>query len=287
MEIELVDNQSRKLCDAIEPVIAQSAESRIAVAYVSIRGLKMLEPAFHQCLERGGYLEFLVGLDPSATDPQALWTLYQLSRDKSRVALYCLAELDPPAVYHPKLYLFKERDTATILLGSSNLTEGGLKNNIEVNVLIRAGIDEEIVSDSYAVYNSLKFHPGRIQPDEEFLGLYEEMCSVRRKYEQSLPANTRIHQLRSRFYEKVASLHRPVPTERDLWGWQKLVYTRLPEGQFRTSDIYRFEEEFKKYYPGNKHIRAKIRQVLQQLRNLGLIQHTAKGTWVKRDSHHC
>ncbi|MCX7767201.1 MAG: phospholipase D-like domain-containing protein [Candidatus Sumerlaeia bacterium] len=281
MEIELIDNQSCKLFNVIEPVIAQSEECRIAVAYVSIRGLKILEPAFYRCLERGGCLEFLVGLDPSGTDPRALWTLYQLSQNKPQVALYCLAELDPPAVYHPKLYLFKVGDTVTILLGSSNLTEGGLKNNIEVNVLIRAGADEEIVSDSYAVYNSLKFHPGRVQPDEEFLSLYEEMCSVRIKYEQSLPANMQIHQLRSRFNEKVASLHRPVPTERDLFGWQKLVYLRLPEGQFRTCDIYQFEEDFKKYYPGNKHIRAKIRQVLQQLRDLGLIKHTAKGTWAK------
>lgn len=281
MEIELIDNQSSKVLDTVEPVIAQSEECRIAVAYISSRGLKMLEPALRQCLERGGCLEFLVGLDPSGTDPQALWNLYRLSQDNPRVALYCLAKLDPSAVYHPKLYLFNERDAVTILLGSSNLTEGGLKKNIEVNVLIRARLDEEIVSDSYAVYNSLKFHPGRIQPDEEFLCLYEEMCAVRRKYERSLSTNAHVHQLRSRFDEKVASLHRPVPTERDLFGWQKLVYIRLPEGQFRTGDIYRFEEDFRKYYPGNKHIRAKIRQVLQQLRDLGLIQHTAKGTWLK------
>jgi len=281
MEIELVDNVSRKLLYALQPTIEQSEEVKIAVAYVSIQGLALLESAIRQCLEKGGYTEFLVGLDLSVTDPQALWALYRMSQAEPNLACYCLTELGPSVVYHPKLYVVKAGDTVTIVVGSSNLTEGGLKQNVEVNALIRAKAGEEIVSDIYAVYNSLKFHPKRIKPDEEFLSLYEDMYSARRKRERSSTIDPLFAQLTSRFQRKVASLHRPVPTMGDLFGWQRLVFMRLPEGQFKTHDIYQFEEEFRSYYPENRNIRAKIRQILQQLRDLGMIQHVARETWFK------
>lgn len=279
MEIQLLDNLSNKLVDAVSPVLTESEDARIAVAFVSMQGLELLGPAIQRCLDRRGYMEFLVGLDLSVTDPQALRTLYQWSRDNANVACYCLTELGPSVVYHPKLYVFRTAEQVSFAVGSSNLTEGGLRQNIEVNVLIRAHADEEIVSDVYAVYNALKFHPKRVEPDEEFVALYEEMCSA----QQSGPARdgTRLKRLTSRFREKVATLHTPTPRPGDLVGWQRLVFNRLPEGQFRTRDLYQFEEEFQSHYPENRNIRAKIRQVLQQLRDLGLIRHVARETWVK------
>lgn len=281
MRIELVDNISRKLVDVILPAIEQSQECRIAVAFVSAGGFSLVEPAFRQCLQKGGYAEFLVGLDLSATDPQALWTLYQISQTEPNMACYCFSELGISAVYHPKLYVMKASDMATILVGSSNLTEGGLRENVEVNALILAEPGEEIVSDTYAVYNSLKFHPRRVEPDQEFLSLYEEMHSLRRRHDGAIGRNSCFRQLKSRFQEKAASLHRPVLTTGDLFGWQKLVFERLPDGQFKTRDIYQFEEEFRNCYPENRNIRAKIRQVLQQLRDLKILRHVARETWIK------
>lgn len=281
MKIRVVDNVSCKLLDVIQPSIEQSEECRIAVAYLSMRGVGLIESAIRRCLENGGYVEFLVGLDLSVTDPKALWTLYQMSQVGLNISCYCLTELGPSVVYHPKLYVVKTEDVVTIVIGSSNLTEGGLKQNVEVNALIQAKAYEEIVSDVYAVYNSLKFHPKRISPDEEFLSLYEQMYSARRNQEQSVARDTHFRQLTSQFQKKAASLHRPVPTARDLFGWQKLVFERLPEGRFRTSDLYKFEDEFSSYYPENRNVRAKIRQILQQLRDLGIIKHVARETWVK------
>ncbi len=280
MEIELVDNLSRNLLEALQPAIEESEECKVAIAYVSSGGFSLLQSAIRKCVAKGGYVEFLVGLDLSATDVQALWSLYQLSQAEQNVACYCLTELGPSVVYHPKLYVIKVGDAVTISIGSSNLTEGGLKRNVEVNALIKAKADEELVSEIYAVYNSLKFHPKRIKPDEEFLSLYEEIYSARRKQERFAERDADFRQLRSTFQEKVASLRRPVPTPRDLFGWQKLVFEKLPHGQFRTSDIYPFEEEFRSHYPENRYIRAKIRQILQQLRDIGMIRHVGRETWV-------
>ncbi len=281
MEIQLLDNLSRKLEGAISSALVEAEDSRMAVAFVSAQGLQLLEPSIRRCLERAGYVEFLVGLDLSVTDPQALRTLHRWSQDYGNVACYCLTELGPSVVYHPKLYVFRAGEEVRFVVGSSNLTEGGLRQNIEVNALVRAHASEEVVSDVYAVYNSLKFHPKRVEPDEEFVALYEEMFSARERKGRSVAGDARFQRLASRFREKVGTLRRPIPTPRDLVGWQRLVFLSLPEGPFRTRDVYQFEEEFRSHYPQNQNIRAKIRQVLQQLRDLGLIQHVARETWVK------
>lgn len=282
VEVELVDNSARKLLDTIRPVMAQSDDCRIAVAYVSFRGLELLDPAIRECLERGGCIEFLVGLDLLVTDPQALWSLHRMSQaEPNNVAYFCLSDLGPSAVYHPKLYVLKSGDAVTMVIGSSNLTEGGLRQNVEVNALLRATTQDEITSDVYGVYNSLKFHPKRIRPDEEFLAFYEEAHAARARGERLVRRESRLRELTSRLQAKGASLSHPVPTKKDLFGWQKLVFERLPEGPFRTSDLYRFEEEFRHQYPANQNIRAKARQILQQLEDLRLVRHLRKGWWIR------
>lgn len=281
VKIELVDNISRRVLDSIVPAIAQSDECRIAVAFMSSAGLSLLEPALRECLGRGGYAEFLVGLDLSATEPDALCALHRMAKTAKNAAWYCFPDLKRAALYHPKLYLMRAAGTATILVGSSNLTEGGLKSNIEVNALIRAQIDEEVVSDTYEVYNSLKFHKLRRVPSEELLSAYREIWSLRRKHEEMAAKDPAYRNLMSRFGREASALQRPVPTRNDLFGWQRLVFEKLPQGRFKTRDMYQFEQEFSRAYPENRNIRAKVRQVLQQLRDMNLVAHVARETWVK------
>jgi len=282
MKTQLVDNLPVKLSDAVAPAIGNSIESRIAVAFISVGGISLIEASLKECLRRGGSAEFLVGLDLSVTEPNALWTLFSMAKVESNLRCYCFTKLGPAAAYHPKLYIATSEDSATIVIGSSNLTAGGLGRNIEVNILIRADLEEEIVSDTYAVYDRLKFHPHRVEPDEELLAFYEELYALKRKQERTLRRASQLAQLESRFKDKAASLQSPTPTARDLFGWQRLVFERLPKGQFSTHDVYKLEEQLASHYPENKNVRAKIRPILQQLRDLKLIEHTARGTWVRK-----
>jgi type II restriction enzyme len=64
-------------------------------------------------------------------------------------------------------------------------------------------------------------------------------------------------------------------------GWVKLVYDHLPEREFTTNQVYENEPEFSRFYPENRTIRAKIRQQLQVLRDMGLIKHIGKSRWIK------
>ncbi|NMC11747.1 MAG: hypothetical protein GYA34_02565 [Chloroflexi bacterium] len=82
--------------------------------------------------------------------------------------------------------------------------------------------------------------------------------------------------------EKEKSLQKPFISPINLSGWQKIIFQYLPEKEFTTDEMYRYVEEFKKNYPDNKHIEAKIRQILQQLRDLGFIIHLGQGRWMQR-----
>lgn len=55
----------------------------------------------------------------------------------------------------------------------------------------------------------------------------------------------------------------------------------LPSPVFTNEAIYVFEPELAKLYPGNRHIRDKIRQQLQVLRDRGLLKQPRRGVWVR------
>lgn len=56
---------------------------------------------------------------------------------------------------------------------------------------------------------------------------------------------------------------------------------RIPNNDFSLVDIYKFEEHFQKLYPKNRHIKEKIREQLQLLRNKNMIEFIGRGKYKK------
>lgn len=54
----------------------------------------------------------------------------------------------------------------------------------------------------------------------------------------------------------------------------------LGKGSFSLHELYEFEPQLKERHPNNGNVKAKIRQQLQVLRNLGMIRFSGKGTYV-------
>jgi HKD family nuclease len=277
----MVDNVERDTASVLVPAVATANDIRIAVAFVSRDGLSQIMPSIRTTLEAGTYVEFLVGMDPRATDPSAIKDLYALSRETSQASLFCFASRNTSAIYHPKMYLARDSQTATAIIGSSNLTRRGLKTNIEANVVIKDAVHAEIVSEIYSTYNRLKYHPHRVIPDDEFINLFIDLCRIEKSQEHRLAKTPGLRELRETLIRKADKLQRPKPTRTDLVGWLELVYDALPEGKFTNQDIYAYKEEFSQHYPQNLNIEAKIRQQLQVLYKLGFIEHPNKGVWRK------
>jgi HKD family nuclease len=269
------------MVSVLSPLIEHTSDLRIAVAFASRQGLKIIEAPLSTAVKKGAAVEFLVGLDMRSTEPEALQALLELSRKSANAALYCYASVSAPGIYHPKLYLSRTADAFASIVGSSNLTEGGLKKNVEVNVLIEADVSDEIVSDIYSTYNRLKFQPDRVAPDDEFLALYAQLCQREKEEQHKVVRDRSSRRLLRDFSEKAKSLRRPTPSRRDLVGWLELVYDALPEGEFTNRQVYEYEGEFQRHYPENLNVRAKVRQQLQVLRDMGFIQHVATGRWRK------
>jgi type II restriction enzyme len=85
-------------------------------------------------------------------------------------------------------------------------------------------------------------------------------------------------EVRDRF-RKVKPLSELSVTER---GWTLDILNlvrRLGSVEFSNEHVYAFERELETLHPGNRHIRDKIRQQLQVLRDRGFLLHLARNRW--------
>jgi len=57
------------------------------------------------------------------------------------------------------------------------------------------------------------------------------------------------------------------------------IVQSLGKREFKTSDLYEFVRHFEELHPDNRHVKDKIRQQLQVLRDKGLLMQVERGVW--------
>ena len=156
---------------------------------------------------------------------------------------------------HAKIYIF---DTAAVVT-SANLTQRGLIGNEEYGVLIS---DEKLLAEISRDFenlfkNSSKIHNQWISFVKKIL---DSVSPVQKKlqieFEREVPPDEEI-------------------VAETLSGWMKEVYhviNKLPDDDFSLSSMYDYTGHFSNLYPENQHIHEKIRQTLQYLRDMGLVE---------------
>ncbi len=283
MKIKLTDNVTNNLLDTLRSLFPKANEIKLGIAFVKYSGFSLVEDSIRECLKNGGRAEFVLGLDFRTTEPKVLRILDTMAKSGLSIKLLCFSDpsVNDTALYHPKIYLIRKRDQFVISIGSSNLTSGGLKDNAEVNAIIEASAKEKIVSDIYAVYNRFKFQRNAFEPNLAYIERYEEVYEIVRKKSSEALKERRTENRIKDLKERERILPKPKPGGTELLGWQKLVYEKLPGGTFQTGAMYIYEKEFQQFYPENRHIRDKVRQILQQLRDLGLLKHISTNKWIK------
>jgi type II restriction enzyme len=83
-------------------------------------------------------------------------------------------------------------------------------------------------------------------------------------------------------FSRIRKLAEVPPTLR---GWTLDVLStirKLGRVQFSLQELYQLEPELQRLHPRNQNVRPKIRQQLQVLRNLGLIEFTSPGNYAVR-----
>lgn len=100
---------------------------RAAVAFVKRSGTRHIATAL-EAFARIGHVEIIAGIDHHGTSSEGLRDLLNAVLPKGRVIVF---HNPLPHTFHPKIYLFKSLTAADVIIGSGNLTEGGLFTNYE------------------------------------------------------------------------------------------------------------------------------------------------------------
>lgn len=80
-------------------------------------------------------------------------------------------------------------------------------------------------------------------------------------------------------FQRVKPL-KEIPVKQRGWTLDVLnIVRRLGKSEFANDDVYAFTRELEKLHPDNRHVRDKIRQQLQVLRDTKLLIHVSSGVW--------
>lgn len=115
-------------------------EFRAAVAFVKRSGTKHIRDALDAFSARGAGVRISAGIDAGGTSSEGLSDLISAVGGRGNIFVFKNAG---SSTFHPKVYLFRNDTAAEIVVGSGNLTEGGLFTNYEASLLLSLDLAHE------------------------------------------------------------------------------------------------------------------------------------------------
>jgi hypothetical protein len=179
---------------------------------------------------------------------------------------------------HAKLFIFDDQAIIT----SGNLTPGGLRNNLEYGVLVNKKVDD-IKKDYLDIFDNPEYPEITLDIVDKAKAILDSVPKEKQKgiriSEKSLfEAVINDENIDERFDGGIASIVSNLsPWERDVFG----CLGKIAHDVFELDEAYSFESYLNSLHPNNQNIKAKIRQQLQYLRDLGLIEFVQPGLYKK------
>jgi hypothetical protein len=180
---------------------------------------------------------------------------------------------------HAKTYIF---DSERAIITSANLTLGGLQNNYECGILL---YDSATVSQLRTDFLQI------FEDEEKVSTVTEEILSTTEGIIAKVPKEKRI-----KFEKSEKDLFPKYEPEDDLYdggvttivdtlsGWRLdtfNVVSKITANIFKLDQVYDYKQHLQELHPENRNVEAKIRQQLQELRDLGLIEFLGGGVYRK------
>lgn len=116
----------------------QWTEFRGAVAFAKRSGTQHLTGAL-EAFDQRAAIRLSLGIDFYGTSQEALTDLLH-AISHGQVWVY---HNSGPSTFHPKVYLFKKAAAAELVVGSGNLTQGGLFTNYEASLAIKLDLNKQ------------------------------------------------------------------------------------------------------------------------------------------------
>jgi HKD family nuclease len=139
-------NLSDTLLEALDGKYGQFHSFQAAVAFAKLSGVQILEEPLRRFSQNGGYVRIAIGIDQFGTSSEALAKLFDSVGSSGQI--WINHDSRPYITFHPKIYLFEGMDTALVIIGSGNLTQGGLQTNDEassINILDLSNSDDQSI----------------------------------------------------------------------------------------------------------------------------------------------
>jgi len=156
MIVDLLQNSDASFCDAIQDALGWADSAYMGTAYGTYGAFAMLRNPFELFLRRNGKLRTLLDIEEFVTEKKLIEELATIPGDSE-----CKVFIRPNVSrrhsaghYHPKFYLFENSESYRVIIGSSNFTMGGMKNNIECNLSL-SGVPDALFKEFRAFFNDL------------------------------------------------------------------------------------------------------------------------------------
>lgn len=181
------------------------------------------------------------------------------------------------AKLHSKIYLF---DNEKAVVTSGNLTDGGLERNFEYGVFIdNKVLIAQICNDFDALANNENTGTVKLSDIETVRNI---LATIPKAASVKLPS----YRIADESPEQLSDIVEfPIESfSKTLIGWKLDVFdclNNIPKQHFTLANVYPFENQLKEKHPLNNNVKDKIRQQLQALRDLGLVEFLGDGKYKK------
>lgn len=153
-------SSEKRLLDVIKEELVDADEFYIASAFISPGPLNQLARSFEAFKHNGGKIKILTSIMNNFNHPDHLKTICE--KDMELRVFYPNAEnfttvnefkASKPPAFHIKCYIFKRKNSNhSIIVGSSNFTNGGMGNNHEWNYLSNYEINLPLLDNNSTIF---------------------------------------------------------------------------------------------------------------------------------------
>ncbi|GIN88216.1 DNA repair helicase [Heyndrickxia sporothermodurans] len=152
-----------------------------SVAFINFSGLQLLLDPLKEAEKKGIKGKIITSTYLNFTDAKALEKIREFNNVELKVFV-----TDKEMGFHTKAYIFENKDSYKVIIGSSNITQSALKSNIEWNVEIIAKEEGQFIQDVLKEYDYLWNRSE--EADHNFIQRYEDFL-------KSFKNTQKMHQL--------------------------------------------------------------------------------------------
>ncbi|UCE04425.1 MAG: hypothetical protein JSW07_12410 [bacterium] len=138
MKIEILQNSNESFYNAIKDAMGWAETIYLGFAYASYRAFELFKSQFELFLRNNGKLKAIFNIEKFITEKKLIEEFATIPGD-SECEVFIKSKIWDQKLqgnYHPKFYLFFNNGYYRVIIESSNITLGGITQNIECNLSI-------------------------------------------------------------------------------------------------------------------------------------------------------